>query len=226
MLHARGGRRVRAHRDPQPVLVAAGPGPAARCRRESSRCGDHAVHGHGRRAGRRRPGRPARRHRGQLLRPSRRSSASSSSWASSPASGVVIGFMLIIIPRPDPAHDLVACAAPVVVLERPPGLSALGRSRELVRRQRLAGVRGDRRARRSTSSSSSPSRLEDDRRFSWDGGGRSSSMVIVGDPGRAALGPGGVGGALLRSGACSRSRGRRRRWASSAAASAVWSAVD
>jgi hypothetical protein len=48
------------------------------------------------------------------------------------ALGVVVGFFLLIIP----GFVLITMwfvAAPVVVLERPPGLRALGRSRELVR---------------------------------------------------------------------------------------------
>jgi hypothetical protein len=48
------------------------------------------------------------------------------------ALGVVVGFFLLIIP----GFVLITVwfvAAPVVVLERPPGLRALGRSRELVR---------------------------------------------------------------------------------------------
>jgi hypothetical protein len=48
------------------------------------------------------------------------------------ALGIVVGFFLLIIP----GFILItmwSVAAPVVVLERPPGLGALGRSRELVR---------------------------------------------------------------------------------------------
>jgi putative effector of murein hydrolase LrgA (UPF0299 family) len=46
--------------------------------------------------------------------------------------GIVIGFFLIIIPGLI-LITIWSVAAPVVVLERPPGLGALGRSRELVR---------------------------------------------------------------------------------------------
>ncbi len=46
--------------------------------------------------------------------------------------GVVIGFILLIIPGLI-LLTIWAVSAPVVVLERPPGLKALGRSRELVR---------------------------------------------------------------------------------------------
>jgi hypothetical protein len=48
------------------------------------------------------------------------------------AIGVVVGFFLLIIPGLI-LITLWFVAAPVVVLERPPGLRALGRSRELVR---------------------------------------------------------------------------------------------
>lgn len=48
------------------------------------------------------------------------------------ALGVLVGFILIIIPGLI-LLTLWSVAAPVVVLERPPGLGALGRSRELVR---------------------------------------------------------------------------------------------
>ena len=46
--------------------------------------------------------------------------------------GVVVGFILIIVPGLI-LLTVWSVAAPVVVLERPPGLQALGRSRELVR---------------------------------------------------------------------------------------------
>jgi hypothetical protein len=46
--------------------------------------------------------------------------------------GIVIGFFLIIVPGLI-LITIWSVAAPVVVLERPPGLGALGRSRELVR---------------------------------------------------------------------------------------------
>ena len=46
--------------------------------------------------------------------------------------GIVIGFILIIVPGLI-LLTVWSVAAPVVVLERPPGLGALGRSRELVR---------------------------------------------------------------------------------------------
>ena len=46
--------------------------------------------------------------------------------------GIVIGFILIIVPGLI-LLTIWSVAAPVVVLERPPGLGALGRSRELVR---------------------------------------------------------------------------------------------
>ncbi len=46
--------------------------------------------------------------------------------------GIVIGFVLVIIPGLI-LLTIWSVAAPVVVLERPPGLHALGRSRELVR---------------------------------------------------------------------------------------------
>lgn len=46
--------------------------------------------------------------------------------------GIVIGFILIIIPGLI-LITIWAVFAPVIVLERPPGLGALGRSRELVR---------------------------------------------------------------------------------------------
>jgi hypothetical protein len=48
------------------------------------------------------------------------------------AIGVVIGFVLLVVPGLV-LLTIWAVAAPVVVLERPPGLGALGRSRELVR---------------------------------------------------------------------------------------------
>jgi hypothetical protein len=48
------------------------------------------------------------------------------------AVGIVIGFVLVIVPGLV-LLTLWSVAAPVVVLERPPGLRALGRSRELVR---------------------------------------------------------------------------------------------
>ena len=60
--------------------------------------------------------------------------------------GIVIGFVLIIVPGLI-LLTIWSVAAPVVVLERPGGLRALRRSRELVQRQRLAGVRRDPRAR-------------------------------------------------------------------------------
>ncbi len=50
---------------------------------------------------------------------------------------VVIGFVVVIIPGLI-LLTIWAVAAPVVVLERPPGLRALGRSRELVRGNGLA----------------------------------------------------------------------------------------
>jgi hypothetical protein len=46
--------------------------------------------------------------------------------------GVVVGFILIVVPGLI-LLTVWSVAAPVVVLERPPGLQALGRSRELVR---------------------------------------------------------------------------------------------
>jgi hypothetical protein len=46
--------------------------------------------------------------------------------------GIVLGFILIIVPGLV-LLTIWSVAAPVVVLERPPGLGALGRSRELVR---------------------------------------------------------------------------------------------
>jgi hypothetical protein len=46
--------------------------------------------------------------------------------------GIVIGFVLVIVPGLI-LLTIWSVAAPVVVLERPPGLRALGRSRELVR---------------------------------------------------------------------------------------------
>ncbi len=46
--------------------------------------------------------------------------------------GIVIGFILIVIPGLI-LLTVWSVAAPVIVLERPPGLKALGRSRELVR---------------------------------------------------------------------------------------------
>jgi hypothetical protein len=46
--------------------------------------------------------------------------------------GIAIGFILIVVPGLILA-TIWSVAAPVVVLERPPGLGALGRSRELVR---------------------------------------------------------------------------------------------
>jgi len=46
--------------------------------------------------------------------------------------GIVIGFILVIVPGLI-LLTVWSVAAPVVVLERPPGLRALGRSRELVR---------------------------------------------------------------------------------------------
>ena len=46
--------------------------------------------------------------------------------------GIAIGFVLIVVPGLILA-TLWSVAAPVVVLERPAGLRALGRSRELVR---------------------------------------------------------------------------------------------
>lgn len=48
------------------------------------------------------------------------------------AVAIVIGFVLVIVPGLV-LLTIWAVAAPVVVLERPPGLQALGRSRELVR---------------------------------------------------------------------------------------------
>lgn len=48
------------------------------------------------------------------------------------ALGVLVGFILIIVPGLI-LITIWSVAAPVVVLERPPGLGALGRSRELVR---------------------------------------------------------------------------------------------
>ncbi|MHB8243617.1 MAG: YciC family protein [Solirubrobacteraceae bacterium] len=48
------------------------------------------------------------------------------------ALGVLVGFILIVVPGLI-LITLWSVAAPVVVLERPPGLGALGRSRELVR---------------------------------------------------------------------------------------------
>lgn len=48
------------------------------------------------------------------------------------AIGIVVGFFLIIVPGLI-LVTIWAVSAPVVVLERPPGLAALGRSRELVR---------------------------------------------------------------------------------------------
>jgi hypothetical protein len=46
--------------------------------------------------------------------------------------GIVVGFLLLIVPGLI-LITVWSVAAPVVVLERPPGLGALGRSRELVR---------------------------------------------------------------------------------------------
>jgi len=46
--------------------------------------------------------------------------------------GIAVGFLLIIVPGLI-LFTVWSVAAPVVVLERPPGLRALGRSRELVR---------------------------------------------------------------------------------------------
>src|SRR6476469_9133759 len=46
--------------------------------------------------------------------------------------GVLIGFFLLVVPGLI-LLTVWSVAAPVVVLERPPGLAALGRSRELVR---------------------------------------------------------------------------------------------
>jgi hypothetical protein len=48
------------------------------------------------------------------------------------AVGIVVGFVLVIVPGLV-LLTIWSVAAPVVVLERPPGLQALGRSRELVR---------------------------------------------------------------------------------------------
>jgi hypothetical protein len=48
------------------------------------------------------------------------------------ALGIVIGFVLVIVPGLI-LLTIWSVAAPVVVIERPPGLGALGRSRELVR---------------------------------------------------------------------------------------------
>ncbi len=48
------------------------------------------------------------------------------------ALGILVGFILVVIPGLM-LLTLWSVAAPVVVLERPPGLKALGRSRELVR---------------------------------------------------------------------------------------------
>ena len=73
----------------------------------------------------------------------------------------LIGFVLVIVPGLI-VLTIWSVAAPVVVLERPPGLKAMRRSRELVRRQRLVGVRGDPRAR---------SRGRDRRRLDRDRGG-------------------------------------------------------